>query len=108
MVLSIYKYNLEDVKKILEDIQKNKVKIVESPHFISRANSKKRKKYCEPFIVHKILKTKEPIDVEYSNDNKFRIKYDHIHIETYYIIIVIFIVNKNEIRLITTHPERKK
>jgi hypothetical protein len=107
-VLFIFNYNLEDVKKILENIQKNKVQIVESPHFIDRANSKKREKYCKPFIVHKTLKSKEPIDIKYSNDNKFRIKYDHINIETYYIIIVIFIVNENEIRLITTHPERKK
>ena len=108
MVLPISKYNLNEVKEILSNIQRNQVKIIETPHFTKRSNSKKREKYCKPSIVYETLKTTQPVDIYDSNYDKFRIKYDHINSERYYIIIVVFIVSKNEIRLITTHPERKK
>ena len=107
MVLSISNYNLYEVKKILANIKKNKVKIIETPHFIKRSMSKNRKKYCKPSIVYKTLKYKQPIDIKDSDDSKFRIKYNHLNSDRYNIIIVILIVNKNEIKLITTHPEGK-
>jgi len=104
-VLSISNYNVKQVEAILENVREDRVNIIETQHFIDQATSKSRIKYCKPSIANKVLKTVKQIKVESSKDDKFKITYQHPNTEDYYLIIVMFIVNESEIRLITTHPE---
>jgi hypothetical protein len=92
------------MEMILKKIRGNEpIKIVETPHFAISV----RRKYCSYELTYYTLKNKIPLKIIHSKDNKFRIIYDHEDSTKYNIIIVSFIENKNEIRLITTFPENK-
>jgi hypothetical protein len=92
------------MRKILEKIRNNNsVKITEIPHFAIRV----KRKYCSYELTYHALKNEIPLKIISSKNNKFKIVYPHKDSTKYNIIIVSFIENKNEIRLITTFPENK-
>jgi len=87
---------------ILKNISDEKhIVIIETKHFIENTG----RKYCSYDLTYDLLKTKMPLKIEYQNYNKFKLIYKHPENSKYNLIIVIFIENMDEIRIITTFPE---
>lgn len=70
-------------------------------HFIEKTE----RKYCGYGLTYELLKTKIPFKIEYQDYNKFKVTYKYPKNSKYNLIIVIFIENMDEIRIITTFPE---
>lgn len=102
----IFDFDLQEVDKILQNIRNNNsVLIQETYHFKKQAEIYK---YCSYELTYELLQNNIPHDIEYSEDNKFKIRYLNPDNEKYYTCVVIFIIDKEKIRIITTHPERRK
>ncbi|MGL6297570.1 MAG: hypothetical protein ACRC1M_00195 [Methanobacteriaceae archaeon] len=103
---TIFDYNITQIQKILECVRKtSKIKITDTNHFINHA---KKYKHCSYDLTYDLLKNHVQYDINFSEQNKFKVRYLHPKNEKYYICIIIFIVNVNSIRIITTHPEGRK
>ena len=89
--------------KILKRIKnKESVVITDSEHFLDNT----QRKYCEYGLIYGLLRNHEPLNIKLSDDNKFIVVYNHPSNHRYYIVVVIFIRNLNEIRLVTTFPTK--
>jgi len=86
---------------ILKNIRDKKHIIVETKHFIEKTE----RKYCGYSLTYELLKTKMPLKIEYQDYNKFKVTYKYPKSFKYNLIIVIFIENMDEIRIITTFLE---
>ena len=92
--------------EILEKIKlSNNIKITHTKHFVEHAHEYK---YCSCELTYNLLKNNQYYDIQYSEKDKFKIRYLHPNNEKYFICVVIFIVNLKSIRIITAHPEERK
>ena len=55
-----------------------------------------------------MLRNHDPLNIKLSKDNKFIAVYNHPSNYRYYIVVVIFVRNLDEIRLVTTFPTKTK
>jgi len=93
------------VECILKSLRnKGNVKIIDTPHYVEKSN----RKHCDYEWGYELLKNSSPLMVKYSKDNKFKLIYKNPKNERYNIVFVIFIMNHENIKLITTHPERRR
>lgn len=105
-VCFILDFNLHEVDDILQNVRNtNNILIQNTSHFKKQA---KTYKYCSYDLTYELLQNHVPHDIKYSEDNKFKVRYLNPNNEKYYTCIVIFIVDNEKIRIITTHPERRK
>jgi len=72
-------------------------------HFIENT----QRKYCGYDITYELLKTRIPLKIEYQEFNKFKLTYKHLESSKYNLILVVFIENRNTVRIITTFPENR-
>ncbi|WP_157078718.1 hypothetical protein [Methanobrevibacter filiformis] len=92
------------MENILLRIRDNdKVIIIESSHYLKRV----QREYCSSKLTHMSLKNNIPLYINLPKKNKFRITYSHPESTKYNLVIVMFLENHNEIKLITTFPESK-
>ncbi|MDR3290817.1 MAG: hypothetical protein LBT10_01575 [Methanobrevibacter sp.] len=99
------KFTESEMEGILQKLRNKKnVNISKSSHFIKRI--KEREKYCNYDTIYNIINNSVPLNIEFSEDNKFRITYEHT--DNYNLVVVIFIKSISEIRLVTTFPEEKE
>ncbi|MGL6298580.1 MAG: hypothetical protein ACRC1M_05365 [Methanobacteriaceae archaeon] len=90
---------------ILNDIRNNvNIEISDTVHFILRSNTYE---HCNYELSYELLKNHIPFSIDYSEKDKFKIRFLHPSNEKYFIVIVVFIASKKSIRLITTHPEKR-
>jgi hypothetical protein len=67
------------------------------------------KKYCNHEMTYALLNEHIEVDIKYQEDrDTFKIWYLHPSNPKYYVCFAIAIKNFHEIRLVTTHPERRK
>ncbi|MDR0900119.1 MAG: hypothetical protein LBM26_00505 [Methanobrevibacter sp.] len=64
-----------------------------------------KREYCSPELSYNILKKSIPLQIETPINNKFRVTFSHPDTNKYNLVIVIFIIDLNNIKLITTFPE---
>jgi len=79
------------------------IKITESAHYIKRV----KRDYCGSELSYNILNNSIPVYIKPPRNNKFRVAYLHPKTSKYNLVIVIFIIDLNNIKLITTFPESK-
>ncbi|MDR2830787.1 MAG: hypothetical protein LBB45_07120 [Methanobrevibacter sp.] len=68
----------------------------------------REEKHYEYDEVCQTIKTDIPLKIKYSENNKFRVTYKHPYNNKYDLVIVIFIKEINNIKLITAFPENKR
>lgn len=66
-----------------------------------------KRDYCSPELSYNLLKKSIPLYIKLSTNNKFRVTYSHPDTSKYNLVIVIFIIDLDNIKLITTFPESK-
>lgn len=101
----IINYTIEQTCQILENLRNNNdIEITDTPHYIHKSE----RKHCKYEWGYDLLKNIKPSSIQYSKDNKFKLIFKHPESQKYNLVLVIFIINETHIRLITTHPERRK
>lgn len=99
----IIKYSTIGLYNILKRIKnRESVVITDSEHFLGNT----QRKYCEHGLIYELLRNHDPLNIKLSDDNKFIVVYNHPSNTRYYVVVVIFIRNPDEIRLVTTFPTR--
>jgi hypothetical protein len=94
-------YTAENLDNILKKVRNNEnITIADSEHFIDNTE----RKYCEYNFIYELIKTHNPLNIKLSKNNKFTVVYENYLNNDYYIVLVIFIKNLNELRLVTTFP----
>ena len=92
------------MENILTKLRSNdSINITESSHYIKRV----KRDYCSTELSYNILNKSIPLYIKHPINNKFRVTYSHPDTSKYNLVIVIFIIDFNNIKLITTFPELK-
>jgi len=92
------------MENILRGLRTNKsINITESSHYLKRV----KRDYCDSELSHDLLNKSVPLHIKSSINNKFRVTYSHPDTSIYNLVIVIFIIDLSNIKLITTFPESK-
>ncbi|KZX15222.1 hypothetical protein MBCUT_16820 [Methanobrevibacter cuticularis] len=92
------------MENILTRLRGNElINITESSHYIKRV----KRDYCGSELSYNILKKSIPLYIKSPINSKFRVTYSHPDTSKYNLVIVIFIIDLDNIKLITTFPESK-
>ena len=100
-------YSEEDIPRILEKVRKNPYGIKQTNHLIIRS----RDRFINLELIYKKIITEQPVIIEKTNNqtNKFLLVYNYTKLKD--LCIAIYILNENEILLITVidkSAERRK